>query len=467
MNSSGKKSVLLVNPWIHDFAAYDLWMKPLGLLFLAGILRAGGYGVSFLDCLEVSCFPDARLRKPKKKESGRGHLYKEMIPKPRVLGEIPRRYRRYGLPSEIVKEFVLRIPPPDLILVTSSMTYWYSGVAETIQMLREVIPRIPIFLGGIYATLCPEHAQRVSGADRVLPGPWDGEKLRIIGEILEDPSLKEEKGFLSWPFPAFDLYPRLPYVCILTRSGCPFSCTYCASHRLAKGFESRDPKDVIGELEHWHKNFGVKDFAFYDDALLVRPTEHILPILRGVIGKGLSCRFHAPNALHVKFIDREVADFLYRAGFKTIRLGFETSDETTQSQTGGKVSNQDLRGAVENLIKAGYAGQEIGVYLMAGLPGQRVEEVEDSIAFVKDAGARPILVEYSPIPGTALFDKARRMSQFDLEREPLFQNNSLLPCRWEGFTWEDFQRLKKSLKEPSLHFPSFPSPFKKGDGGGD
>jgi radical SAM superfamily enzyme YgiQ (UPF0313 family) len=237
----------------------------------------------------------------------------------------------------------------------------------------------------------------------------------------------------------------MPYVCVLTRSGCPFSCTYCASHRLAKGFESRDPEEVIGEVVHWHKNFGVKDFAFYDDALLIRPTEHALPILRGVIGKKLSCRFHAPNALHVKFIEQEVADFLYRADFKTIRLGFETSNETLQSETGGKVTNQDFRRAVENLKKAGYSGQEIGVYLMAGIPGQRVDEVEDSIAFVKAAGARPILVEYSPIPGTTLFEQARRMSPFDLEKEPLFQNNSLLPCRWEGFTWEDFRRLKENL----------------------
>ena len=447
MNSSRKKSILLVNPWIHDFAAYDLWMKPLGLLYVGSVLRSKGYGISLLDCLELSSFPDAGLRKPKKKESGKGHFYKEAIPKPGALSSVPRRYRRYGIPPGIVRKLVLQVPRPDLILVTSSMTYWYPGVMETIQLVRENFPGVPIFLGGIYATLCPDHAQRVSEADRLLPGPWDEEKLRVVAEILGDPSQEGEKGFLSWPYPAFDLYPHLPYICLLTRSGCPFSCSYCASHRLARGFESRNPEEVIGELVHWHRKFGVKDFAFYDDALLIQPTAHILPILKGVMGKKLPCRFHSPNALHVKFIEREVADFLYRGGFKTIRLGFETSNEALQSETGGKVNNQDFRRAVENLKKAGYAGQEIGVYLMAGLPGQRWEEVEDSIAFVKAAGARPILVEYSPIPGTALFEKARRMSPFDLEKEPLFQNNSLLPCRWEGFTWEDFHRLKKNLKE--------------------
>ena len=445
MNSSKKKSILLVNPWIHDFAAYDLWMKPLGLLYMGSILRSKGYEVSLLDCLELSSFPDAGLRKPKKKESGQGHFYKEVIPKPGARGSIPRRYRRYGVPPGIVRKLILQLPRPDLVLVTSSMTYWYPGVMETIQLMRENIPGVPIFLGGIYATLCPDHAQRVSGADRVLPGPWDKEKLRVVSEVLGDPGAEGQRGFLSWPYPAFDLYPCLYYVCLLTRSGCPFSCTYCASHRLAGASESRNPEEVIDELMHWHKNFGVRDFAFNDDALLIRPAAHILPILRGVVEKKISCRFHAPNALHVRAIDREVADFLHRADFQTIRLGLETSNEALQAETGGKVSNREFRGAVENLKKAGYAGEELGVYLMAGLPGQRVEEVKESIAFVRETGARPILVEYSPIPGTALFEKARKYSPFDIEGEPLFQNNSLFPCRWEGFTWDDFRRIKEKL----------------------
>ena len=38
--------ILLVNPWIHDFAAYDFWAKPLGLLVLAALLRQHGFQVS-------------------------------------------------------------------------------------------------------------------------------------------------------------------------------------------------------------------------------------------------------------------------------------------------------------------------------------------------------------------------------------------------------------------------------------
>jgi len=52
-----KKSILLVNPWIHDFAAYDFWMKPLGLLYVGAILRAAGYEVGLLDCLDLTSGP--------------------------------------------------------------------------------------------------------------------------------------------------------------------------------------------------------------------------------------------------------------------------------------------------------------------------------------------------------------------------------------------------------------------------
>jgi pyruvate-formate lyase-activating enzyme len=443
-----KSSVLLVNPWVHDFSAYDFWMKPLGLLYLASILRFTGYEVSLLDCLNFTFLPEkfrAALQPPKRRDFGRGHFYKEKIPKPEPLRDVPRQYRRYGIPPEVGGKLISTLSRPDLILITSSMTYWYTGLIETIRFLRQHIPEVPILLGGTYATLCFDHAQKHSGADRVLPGPWNAEKIQILSQYLGNPVLQAEENFASWPYPAFDLYPKLEYVCLLTRCGCPFSCTYCATSKLTKGFESRPPSEVVEEITHWQDKFGVVDFAFYDDALLVNPSGHIIPFLQEVIRRGMQCNFHTPNALHARMIDEEVADCLFRGRCKTIRLGFETSNEATQAETGGKVNNQDLQRAVRNLKKAGYSDKEIGVYLMVGLPGQKKEEVVESIVFVKETGARPILAEYSPIPGTPLFEKAKRMSPFEMESEPLFHNNSILPCQWEGFTFADFRRLKEGL----------------------
>jgi hypothetical protein len=44
--------ILLVNSWIYDFAVYDLWMKPLGLLYIAAFLEEFGYDVSLINCMD-------------------------------------------------------------------------------------------------------------------------------------------------------------------------------------------------------------------------------------------------------------------------------------------------------------------------------------------------------------------------------------------------------------------------------
>ena len=438
--------ILLINPWITDFAAYNLWVRPLGLLRIGTFLRSQGFRISLVDCLD-SYF--------KKKEYGVGKFLKTKISKPYPIKTIPRNYSRYGITEEMLTEKLSAMERPDVIGITSGMTYWYPGLFKTIHAVKSLFKGVPVILGGIYATLCHDHAIRFSGADFVIRGSGELEIFNIISKLSNiDMSLDSRFRTLNSelrtvypPYPCFDLYPQLDFICISTSKGCPFQCTYCASRFLDKGFFRRDPLDVVEEIEYWTTRYDVKNIAFYDDALLIEPHTHIVPILKGVTSRGIRCDFHAPNGLHIREIDKEIADLLFCSQFKTIRLGFETSDETEQIEAGGKVTNQEFQAAVGNLRKAGYSPEEIGVYILAGMPGQRAEEVEESIAYTKEVGARPILVEYSPVPGTSLFAKATRISQFDIENEPLFHNNSILPCLWEGFTLADYRRLKDKVRK--------------------
>jgi radical SAM superfamily enzyme YgiQ (UPF0313 family) len=427
--------ILLINPWITDFAAYNFWNRPLGLLYIASLLRKNSFRVTVIDCLDILT---------KKKEYRHGKFYKTRIAKPPLLRSIPRNYSRYGILEESLVERLFSTERPDLIGITSGMTYWYPGVLEIIEITRKFFKKVPIVLGGIYAALCYEHAKKHSDADVVFKGGDEWEALKLFAEFLGMEILTDEL-----PYPAFDVYPQLDYVCIATSRGCPFRCTYCASPILSNGFVRRNPTGVAEEIEHWTTEYSVENIAFYDDALLLNAREHIVPIMKQLIRRGIRCNFHTPNGLHVKEVDWELADLLFRSRFKTIRLGFETSNEVTQIETGGKVDNQEFTNAVKHLRRAGYSANEIGVYIMVGLPGQRVGEVEESVGFVKRAGARPLLVEYSPVPHTPLFERAKQMSSFDLN-EPLFQNNSILPCQWEGFTTADLRRLKERIKDETI-----------------
>jgi len=57
--------ILLVNPPIYDFSAYDFWLKPYGLLRVAGYLR-GQAQLSLFDYLDRGRVPIFPIRLPAK-----------------------------------------------------------------------------------------------------------------------------------------------------------------------------------------------------------------------------------------------------------------------------------------------------------------------------------------------------------------------------------------------------------------
>lgn len=430
--------LLLINPWIYDFAAYDFFARPLGLLYLAGWLRERGAAVHFLDCLDV---PHSRSG-----PSGTGRYPKEIISTPAPLRDIPRRFGRYGISAAGFLAHLAGLPRPNAVLVTSLMTYWYPGVAAVIKLVRERYPGVPVILGGIYASLCPEHARAVSGADLVLPGPWETALPPHLADLgLADLAVPVPADLDELPYPALDLLQHLSYIPILTSRGCPLDCDYCASRLLQPNYRRRRPAAVVSELLHWQEHLGLNDVAFYDDALLLDAPNHLLPILEELAVQGRAFRFHTPNGLQARLISREVAVWLKRANFITLRLGVETT-ALGQARPDRKLKQGELEAALAHLQEAGFAAKEIGVYLLAGLPEQDEGEVAASIRRVRALGATPVLAHYSPIPGTAMWPRACACSRFDLASEPLWHNNSLFPCR-PRFSWSYHNRLKRLARE--------------------
>jgi radical SAM superfamily enzyme YgiQ (UPF0313 family) len=429
--------LLLINPWIYDFAAYDFFARPLGLLYLAGWLRAQGYGVHFLDCLGA---PHARTG-----PFGTGRYPKEIMPPPPALAGITRRYGRYGISETDFRERLDRVPTPAAILVTSLMTYWYPGVAAAIRLAQERFPDVPVILGGIYATLCPEHARQHSGADWVVTGPGEAAISAVLAEaaglVPPGPMVDDQDDLDARPYPALDLLEYPSFIPILTSRGCPLDCTYCASRQLQPVYRRRQPLAAAAELIYWQDRLGLADAAFYDDALLLGASDHLLVLLEELVRSGRAFRFHTPNGLHARLITREVAGWLKRANFATLRLGVETT-ALGEARLDAKLQAGELEAALAHLKEAGFAPAQLGVYLLIGLPDQAQAEVTASILRVKELGATPILAQYSPIPGTALWPEALATSRFDLTADPLFHNNSLFPC-WPEFSWERYTRLKR------------------------
>ncbi|MCF8038093.1 MAG: B12-binding domain-containing radical SAM protein [Desulfohalobiaceae bacterium] len=429
--------ILGINPWIYDFAAFNLWSRPAGLLTCLQLFRQAGARTALLDCLDPMWSDTAW---PRSQRCHTGSYPKVKVEKPGCLQSIPRQYSRYGLPYNAVSTALSGLkPPPDLVLITSIMTYWYPGVLAAIDLVRSTYPRVPIVLGGIYATLCFEHARQNSGADLIVQGPVEDEAnwSRIWGLLQDTPpdiSGKPSAG------PALDLYPEPDYSIILGSRGCPFHCAYCASDLLNPGFSQRGFEEVRDGLFP-EIGRGIRDFAFYDDALLVKPETWLRPLLEELNAVGLPVRLHTPNALHVRFLTPKICKLLHQGGLTTIRLGLETADFS--ERTDEKLSSREWDQGIRNLLAVGFRPEQIGAYILFGLPGQDQREVVQAISFAKRYRIRPHLAHYSPIPGSRLFAEAKRNSPYPLEEEPLFQNNSIWPCYKGGFTWQERTYWKK------------------------
>jgi radical SAM superfamily enzyme YgiQ (UPF0313 family) len=424
-----KKNILLVNPPVYDFAAFDLWSKPLGILYLSSILKQNGFCVEMVDYMDRH-FNGAES---KSDEYGCGHYNKLRVQKPEVYKNIPRYYSRYGSSRETAENyFKQQACFPDIILVTSVMTYWYPGVWETIESLKAIFPKTPVILGGTYATLCPEHAKN-SGADYVVEGGF-----HCLNDILKKLNIQVNMpDFSSFPAPDFSYYSKSRYAVLRMSMGCPFRCSYCAQDVLCGGkYDIKPPEKVFEEIKTFAGN-GINNIVFYDDALLYDPDRNIKPLLRKIIEEKLTINIHTPNGLHARYLDIELAQLMKKAGFIMPRFSLETSDTNMQKETGAKVSNDSYITAMQTLQKAGYKSGEYLTYILIGMPNQSLKDVENSIKFASRLGSKVSLSEYSVIPRTKDFLKIDKK----FTKEPLYHNKSVYPL-FNLNEWKDILSVK-------------------------
>ena len=445
---AGKPRLLLINPWIYDFTAFDLWSKPIGLLYIASYLRNTGYEINYIDCLDK--YHPALLnwlggKSLKVKKYGTGPFYREVVEKPMVFASIPRKFARYGMPEILFEQELAKMPKPDAILVTSFMTYWYLGPKKVIETVREVFPGIPVILGGVYATLLSEHANRTISPDYLIQGPGETRIEALLSDLIPDaPKVETQpKALDDFPYPAFDLYHHLEYLPVMTSRGCPYGCTFCATDKISGKYAQRQPGNVVDEIIFSVKKYRVQDIAFYDDALLLNKHQRLLPILGMLSDKKLKIRFHTPNGLHAKQIDQETAKLFWDSGFKTIRLSFETVNEERQQDMMNKVTPSDLERAVQYLVQSGYSKKSLESYVLMGLPNQSFQEIYESILFVHFLGIKVKLASFSPIPGTVDFERAVESGQFPADADPLLTNKTIYPLHQGTESYRKFQEIRQ------------------------
>ncbi|MEA3079662.1 MAG: hypothetical protein QOF05_1070 [Sphingomonadales bacterium] len=266
---------------------------------------------------------------------------------------------------QLVTRFV-----PDEIQVTSLFTWAWRPVWEAVAFYKALFPRAKVTLGGIYATLMPDHA-RESGAHEVVTG---------LNKAAED------------LMPDYELVPdwhrdRAASIVFTTR-GCIRKCDFCAVPRLeGKPFQIRNT-GRIGHLVHPDH----KRVIFWDNNIL--GEKHWPEVFAELRELDLEADFN--QGLDARLITEEIALELKNLRVPTIRLAYDFVQ-----------MRNSMDRAIRNLRRAGLNGHRLGhvncyvLFNHRDTPDDLFTRVRDLLAW----GVAAYPMRYQPLNGDYALNK--------------------------------------------------------------
>ena len=410
--------ILLIHPKREDDLFEDIKLPPLGLAYLAAVLRQAGHVVRILDAnVERDAFRAIRDR------------------------------------IEDVR--------PDIVGI-SVVSQLFRTSMKIAALAKEARPGVTVILGGSHPTVFPEAVAAEPNVDYVVHGEGEdtivelaaalerGDGVRGIlgiayrdgGRVNVHPPRPLIQDLDRLPFPAYDLLPvgryvlpqatRTPFMEMITSRGCAYRCVFCdARVVMGEKYRFHSPERTLAEIGYLIRLFGVREIIFKDSEFVQNRarTERLCELLAEA---RLPVRWICNG--RVGKIDAALMKKMKDAGCELVMFGVESGDQD--------ILNRLKKGFVLAQVRktfrdAAEAGLKTSANFMIGNPGESAADVRKSIRLARDIGAGFAYFEYLfPYPGTGLYRTALAEGwipkDFDPSTVPAFQspmNATLMDAR--------------------------------------
>lgn len=314
----------------------------------------------------------------------------------------------------------------------SSVSSQFDFVKKLAGLIKSKFPEIVNVCGGVHPTINPECVLETEFLDGIFVGESEGSFVEFLDKIKNKGSYKKidnfayvENGKLilnplkpfitdldSLPYPDREIYPLddsikvAGLVPFLFSRGCPFSCSYCSNHAIAKRYgldrntpRFRTPESSICEIEYAVSRLRAKSIFIEDDifGLDKKWRQEFCEKYKKRIGVKFMCQ------LRIDIIDDEFIRLLKDTGCFYISIGIESGNEHIRNNImNRKMTNEQI---IKNVGIVRNHGLQINAINMMGMPGEDEGMIWDTIRLNKKIKPYSTGVNiFYPYKGTKLGD---------------------------------------------------------------
>jgi radical SAM superfamily enzyme YgiQ (UPF0313 family) len=332
------------------------------------------------------------------------------------------------------------LPRPDLVGITA----FTSQADRAYTIAGEFKQRgVPIVMGGIHATMCPEEAgARVTSV-------VTGEAESVWAEVLDDWSNNrlqpiyngKQESLANVPIARQDLIPTgYHFGSIQTTRGCPLACNFCSVTAFnGRKYRHRPIAQVIKEYRTIREDL----VLIVDDNFIGTRKDHLdhtKGLLRAMIDSGIRKQWIAQVTVNFGD-DPELLKLAAKAGCIGVFIGFESTSVEGLEEIHKKFNIsklKDIKKAVQRIHRHGIA--VVGSFIM-GLDIDKKGIGKEIADTAQRYGLDALNVMFlTPLPGTVLWDEMKakdRIILTDTPRDWRYFTLTFPVARYNHLTWEE------------------------------